>query len=94
MPLGSKVKILGTGTKYDNLIFTATDRGGAIVVDSDGTYHVDLCMKTATEANTFGRRKGNGVKVIIGDVVTSTRKLPLQNKGVTYEVVLEQVILC
>lgn len=81
VPLGSKVKILGTGTKYDNLIFTATDRGGAIVVDSDGTYHVDLCMKTATEANTFGRRKGNGVKVIIGDVVTSTRKVAITKQG-------------
>lgn len=81
VPLGSKVKVLGTGTKYDNLIFTATDRGGAIVVDSDGTYHVDLCMKTATEANTFGRRKGNGVKVIIGDVVTSTRKVAITKQG-------------
>lgn len=81
VPLGSKVKVLGTGTKYDNLIFTATDRGGAIVVDSDGTYHIDICMKTATEANTFGRRKGNGVKVIIGDVVTSTRKVAVTKQG-------------
>lgn len=81
VPLGSKVKVLGTGTKYDNLIFTATDRGGAIVVDSDGTYHIDICLKTATEANTFGRRKGNGVKVIIGDVVTSTRKVAITKQG-------------
>ncbi len=81
VPLGSKVKVLGTGTKYDNLIFTATDRGGAIVVDSDGTYHIDICLKTATEANTFGRRKGNGVKVTIGDVVTSTRKVAITKQG-------------
>ena len=38
-------------------------------------------MKTATEANTFGRRKGNGVKVIIGDVVTSTRKVAVTKQG-------------
>lgn len=81
VPLGSKVKILGTGTKYDNLIFTATDRGGAIVVDSDGTYHIDLCLKTYNACTEFGRRKGNGVKVIIGDVVTSTRKVAITKQG-------------
>lgn len=81
VPLGSKVKILGTGTKYDNLIFTATDRGGAIVVDSDGTYHIDLCLKTYNACTEFGRRKGNGVKVIIGDVVTSTRKVAVTKQG-------------
>lgn len=81
VPLGSKVKVLGTGTKYDNLIFTATDRGGAIVVDSDGTYHIDLCLKTYNACTEFGRRKGNGVKVIIGDVVTSTRKVAVTKQG-------------
>ena len=81
VPLGSKVKILGTNTKYDNLIFTATDRGGAIVVDSDGTYHIDLCLKTYNACTEFGRRKGNGVKVIIGDVVTSTRKVAITKQG-------------
>lgn len=81
VPLGSKVKVLGTGTKYDNLIFTATDRGGAIVVDSDGTYHIDICLKTYNECTTFGRRKGGNVKVIIGDVVTSTRKVAITKQA-------------
>ena len=81
VPLGSKVKVLGTGTKYDNLIFTATDRGGAIVVDSDGTYHIDICLKTYNECTTFGRRKGSNVKVTIGDVVTSTRKVAITKQG-------------
>lgn len=81
VPLGSKVKILGTGTEYDNKVFTATDRGGAIVVDSDGTYHVDICLKTYDACVTFGRRKGSNVKVVIGDVVTSTRKVAVTKQG-------------
>ena len=81
VPLGSKVKILGTGTEYDNKVFTATDRGGAIVVDSDGTYHIDICLKTYNACATFGRRKGSNVKVVIGDVVTSTRKVAITKQG-------------
>lgn len=80
VPLGSKVMITGTNTEYDNKIFTATDRGGAIVVNN-GEYCIDLCLQTYNACNEFGRHKGGNVKVSIGDVVTSSRKVAITKQG-------------
>lgn len=55
---GTKIKVLGTGTNIDNTIYTVNDRGGAIVIKSDGTYRIDILMSSKTECNNFGRKTG------------------------------------
>lgn len=63
----TKIQVKSTGTDRDNLVYTCTDRGGAIKV-VNGVYHIDLLMANRKEANSFGRRKGTAV---IGCEVTS-----------------------
>ena len=58
IPFYTKLKIMGTETKYDENIYTVTDRGSAIIVDDDGVYHIDLLMNTKEECYEFGRRMG------------------------------------
>ena len=69
VPFKTKIQVKGTGTDRDNLVYTVTDRGGAIIVDSNGVYHIDLLMKDKKSAYAFGRRKG---KAIIGVSVSET----------------------
>ncbi len=64
IPFKTKIQCSGTGTSIDGQTYTVTDRGGAIVVDSNGVYHIDILMKNAKECNNFGRRNGY---IIIGD---------------------------
>ena len=69
VPFKTKIQVKGTGTSRDNLVYTCTDRGGAIKV-VNGVYKIDLLMATKAEAYAFGRRKG---KAIIGvETVTTT----------------------
>lgn len=72
----TKIQVKGTGTDRDNLVYTCTDRGGAIVIDSNGVYHIDLLMKDKKSALAFGRRKG---KALIGVEVSET---PSSSNGV------------
>lgn len=58
IPYGTKIKISDTGTNIDGKIFTVTDTGGAIKVESDGTYRIDILMSSKSECNTFGRKSG------------------------------------
>lgn len=67
VPFKTKVQVKGTGTDRDNLVYTCTDRGGAIKV-VNGIYHIDLLMANKKEANAFGRRRGTA---LIGCEVTS-----------------------
>lgn len=76
VPFKTKIQVKGTGTDRDNLVYTCTDRGGAIVIDSNGVYHIDLLMKDKKSALAFGRRKG---KALIGVEVSET---PNTNNGV------------
>lgn len=69
VPFKTKIQVKGTGTDRDNLVYTVTDRGGAIVIDSNGVYHIDLLMKDKKTALAFGRRKG---KALIGVEVSET----------------------
>lgn len=69
VPFKTKIQVKGTGTDRDNLVYTVTDRGGAIVIDSNGVYHIDLLMKDKKSALAFGRRKG---KALIGVEVSET----------------------
>ena len=64
IPFKTKIQVLGTGTSQDGQTYTVTDRGGAIVVDSNGVYHIDLLMANKTQAYSFGRRNGY---IIIGN---------------------------
>ena len=57
IPLGTKIMIINTGTKYDGQIFTVTDRGGGITVNN-GIYDIDILMSSNSECNAWGRRKG------------------------------------
>ena len=76
VPFKTKIQVKNTGTDRDNLVYTCTDRGGAIVIDSNGVYHIDLLMKDKKSALAFGRRKG---KALIGVEVSET---PNTNNGV------------
>lgn len=76
IPFKTKIQVKGTGTNRDNLVYTVTDRGGAIVIDSNGVYHIDLLMKDKKTALAFGRRKG---KALIGVEVSET---PSSSNGV------------
>lgn len=69
VPFKTKIQVKGTGTSRDNLVYTCTDRGGAIKV-VNGVYKIDLLMATKAEAYAFGRRKG---KALIGVEVTTTK---------------------
>lgn len=64
IPFNTQIQVLGTGTDCDNQVYKVTDRGGAIVIDSNGVYHFDILKANAKEANAFGRRNGYA---IIGD---------------------------
>lgn len=75
IPFGTKIKVLGTGTDRDGLVYTVTDRGGAIKI-VDGVYKFDLLMANKTQAYNFGRRNG---KAIIGDGSSSSNS----SNGVT-----------
>lgn len=76
VPFKTKIQVKNTGTDRDNLVYTVTDRGGAIVIDSNGVYHIDLLMKDKKSALAFGRRKG---KALIGVDVSET---PSTSNGV------------
>lgn len=76
VPFKTKIQVKNTGTDRDNLVYTVTDRGGAIVIDSNGVYHIDLLMKDKKSALAFGRRKG---KALIGVEVSET---PSTSNGV------------
>lgn len=69
VPFKTKIQVKNTGTDRDNLVYTVTDRGGAIIIDSNGVYHIDLLMKDKKSALAFGRRKG---KALIGVEVSET----------------------
>lgn len=69
VPFNTKIQVKGTGTSRDNLVYTCTDRGGAIKI-VNGVYKFDLLMATKEECLAFGRRKG---KALIGvDVINAT----------------------
>lgn len=72
IPFYTKIQISGTGTSQDGKVYTVTDRGGAIVVDPDGTYHIDLLMHNRSEVNTFGRRKAQ-ITILSGSSSTSSK---------------------
>lgn len=76
VPFKTKIQVKNTGTDRDNLVYTVTDRGGAIIIDSNGVYHIDLLMKDKKSALAFGRRKG---KALIGVEVSET---PSTSNGV------------
>lgn len=68
VPFKTKIQVKGTGTSRDNLVYTCTDRGGAIKI-VNGVYKIDLLMATKAEAYAFGRRKG---KALIGVEISSS----------------------
>lgn len=67
VPFGTQIQIskfLPAYGGYEGKIFTVRDRGSAIVVDPDGTYHIDILVGTKATADKFGRRTG---EIIIGN---------------------------
>lgn len=60
IPLGTKIKILGTGTSLDGKVFIVNDRGGSINIEG-GVYHFDILMSSNSECNNWGVRKGYAV---------------------------------
>lgn len=74
----SKIQVKGTGTDRDGLVYTVTDRGGAIKI-VNGVYKIDLLMSNKKEAYAFGRRKGKAI--INCNVVNSSKENTSSGKG-------------
>lgn len=58
IPFGSYITVGGTGNKRDGWTYRVNDRGGAIIVDDEGVYHIDILMSGPEQANAFGRKRG------------------------------------
>jgi len=50
LPFGTKLEIQGKP-------YVVEDRGGAITLDSDGVYHIDIYFNTSSEAKAWGRQR-------------------------------------
>lgn len=61
VPLGSKITVLHTNTSLDGKKFKANDHGDAIVIDSDGVYHIDILMSSAAECDEWGVKPGMAI---------------------------------
>lgn len=57
---GKQIQVLGTGTSRDKKVHKVNDRGGRIKI-TDGVYHFDLLMKTKSQCNRFGKKKGYAI---------------------------------
>lgn len=68
---GTKIKVNGTGTKYDGRIYTVTDRGSAIK-KVDGRYIFDLWLPNENICEEFGRRNGQAI-IVDNDTQTSSK---------------------
>lgn len=82
VPFKTKVQVKGTGTDRDGVVYTCTDRGGAIKV-KNGIYHIDLLMANRKEAYAFGRRRGTaliGCEVASGGGSSSSGSSSTGNK--------------
>ena len=77
IPFGTKIKVGGTGTKFDGRIYTVTDRGGAIKKVND-RYIFDLWLPSNKECINFGRR--NGTATIIEKSSSSSTKSSSKKK--------------
>lgn len=77
IPFGTKIKVGGTGTKFDGRIYTVTDRGGAIK-KVNGRYIFDLWLPSNKECINFGRR--NGTATIIEKSSSSSTKSSSKKK--------------
>lgn len=58
VPFGSKITVGGTGNWRDGHTYRVNDRGGAIIIDNEGVYHIDILMAGPEQANKFGRVRG------------------------------------
>jgi 3D (Asp-Asp-Asp) domain-containing protein len=70
--INSKIKISGTGTSRDGGVYLVRDRGGAINVNSDGTYCFDILTANKKEANAWGVRYGYAELDVEGSTSGST----------------------
>jgi 3D (Asp-Asp-Asp) domain-containing protein len=57
IPLGSEIYIPDLKGYKDDCMFNVEDRGGAVVVKSDGTYIIDVWLPTHEQVKEFGRKK-------------------------------------
>lgn len=62
MRYGDEIQLV-TGVSSRDGTYKVNDNGPAIIIEKDGTYHIDILFGNVEEANNFGRRKG---KIIIG----------------------------
>ena len=58
IPFDTMIKVGGTGNWRDGHSYRVNDRGGAIVVDEDGVFHIDILMSCKEQADNFGRVQG------------------------------------
>jgi 3D (Asp-Asp-Asp) domain-containing protein len=57
IPLGSKIYIPELKDYKEDAIFNVEDRGGAVVVKSNGTHIIDIWLPTHEQVEEFGRKK-------------------------------------
>lgn len=89
VPFGTKIKVQGTGSALDGMIYTVNDRGGAIKV-RNGVYQFDLLMSTNAECNNWGRRNGTAV---IGASITQMDSTAASAQADPSAAVLKKVLV-
>ncbi len=57
IPLGSKIVIPELKDYKEDGVFNVEDRGGAVVVKSDGTHIIDVWLPTHDQVKEFGRKE-------------------------------------
>lgn len=58
---GTNIRVAGTGTSFDGNVYRVNDRGGAIIIDASGVYHIDLLFPDRKSANAFGVHFGQAI---------------------------------
>ena len=79
IPFHTMVKITGTNTKFDNIIYEVKDRGSSIIIDDNGIYHIDILTHNKEECIEFGRRRGY-IEILNGCDNMNVKKPTMVNK--------------
>lgn len=66
-PYGTKFRIHGTGTERDGTICVSNDTGGAIVLEPDGSLHIDVLLPDYETMSNWGLKWGEATIISIPD---------------------------
>lgn len=67
VPYGTKIRITGTGTSWDNKMCVVVDSNSKTIVKDDGTMVISLLVKDQAQVDSFGTKSGQMNILTIGD---------------------------